>query len=151
MGANTNRGPRSIVPAVIGSGMRKFGKTYSGVLLRQILLPDRTSGDLKRYRLRTWQSSHQRAAERVIRSERLAKLPILFEHFGIDPNSPGAWQALACALAARHVPGFQMRRATGAPVKVHLDVLCRLYRFAIMKNAARKNRSRKLSDGTISK
>jgi hypothetical protein len=109
MGANTNRGPRSIVPAVIGSGMRKFGKSYSGVLLRQILLPDRTSGDLKRYRLRLWQSSHQRAAERVIRSERLAKLPILW------PSRPGESHPEPLSepylnLSAHTAPAMEPRR-----------------------------------------
>src|SRR5205823_6527827 len=121
------------------------------VLLQQILLPDRTSADRRRFWIGVRQSSHQRADERIIQSERFAKLPALFEHFGIDPKRPGAWEALACALAAKHVPGFQVRHATGAPVKVHLDTLCRLYRFAIAKNAARKNRARKLSDEAISR
>jgi hypothetical protein len=127
------------------------GRSYSGVLLQNILLPDRTSADRRLFRIGLVQSSHQRADERIIRSERLAKLPVLFEHFGIDPKRRDAWQALACALAAKHVPGFQVRRATGAPAKAHLDTLCRLYRFAIVKNAARKSRGRKLSDEFISK
>ncbi len=127
------------------------GKSYSGVLLQNILLPDRTSADRKLFRIGLRQSSHRHADERIIRSERRAKLSVLFEHFGIDPKRPEAWQALACALAAKHVPGFQVRRATGAPAKVHFDTLCRLYRFAIVKNAARKNRARKLSDESISR
>jgi len=125
------------------------GKSYSGVLLQQILLPDRTSADRRRFSIGVRQSSHHRADERIIQSERLAKLPVLFEHFSIDPKRPGAWQALACALAAKHVPGFQVRHATGAPSRVHVDTMCRLYRFAIAKNAGRKNRARKLSDESI--
>jgi hypothetical protein len=126
------------------------GKSYSGVLLQNILLPDRTSANRKLFRIGLRPTSAQRADERIIQSERVAKLPALFEHFGIDPKTRGAWQALACALAVKHVPGFQVRHATGAPAKVHLDTLCRLYRFAIVKNAARKNRARKLSDTSIS-
>ena len=38
---------------------------------------------------------------------RATKTLLLFEHFSIDPNSEDAWQRLAIALAANHVPGFK--------------------------------------------
>jgi hypothetical protein len=35
-----------------------------------------------------------------------AKMPLLFKHFGIEPDGVNAWQRLAYVLAAKHVPGF---------------------------------------------
>ena len=40
--------------------------------------------------------------------KRRAKLPALFDHFDIDPDAAGAWERLAMALAAAHVPGFRV-------------------------------------------
>ena len=46
-------------------------------------------------------------AERTGWAERqAAKTLLLFQHFGIAPDSENAWQHLALALAARHVPGL---------------------------------------------
>ena len=48
------------------------------------------------------------------------KLGLLFEFFEIDPMADGSWEALACALAIRHVPGFQLtepKRKRGAKRK----------------------------------
>jgi hypothetical protein len=35
-----------------------------------------------------------------------AKMPLLFKHFGIQPDGVNAWRRLAYVLAAKHVPGF---------------------------------------------
>jgi len=47
--------------------------------------------------------------------EALAKVPILMEFFGIDPNSENPWMMLSLALAVRHVPGFRFDAATKPP------------------------------------
>lgn len=41
--------------------------------------------------------------------QRREKLPALFDHFGIDPTGPDAWQSLTMALAEVHVPGFRLK------------------------------------------
>ena len=52
---------------------------------------------------------------------RRAKLPLLFEHFGINDRSPTKWEKLAWRLALEHVPGFQVSesppRKIGRPPK----------------------------------
>lgn len=63
----------------------------------------------------------------------IERLGLLFMHYGIDPAEPSAWRDLTVALAMRHVPGFQLRRAksVGAPkkwndarsLKLHADVV----------------------------
>lgn len=122
-------------------------RAYTGVLGEQILLADRHKHERQLNPRGPWLS---RAADRLvddrfIRAAREAKLPALFAHYAIDPNGPKAWQALACALAARHVPGFQARRKTGAPNSVGLETLCKLYRYANIQQAKRANRKRRLS------
>lgn len=42
----------------------------------------------------------------LLKREREDRLPLLFDHFQIDSREEGAWEALARALAVRHVPGF---------------------------------------------
>lgn len=57
--------------------------------------------------------------ERLDEAARRQKMPALFAHFGIDPNAADAWQRLATALAAVHVPGFQVQAPLfdpGAPL-----------------------------------
>ena len=44
----------------------------------------------------------------------------LFDHFGIDQNSNGKWQALALSLAAHHVPGCAPKK-TGSNVPPKLN------------------------------
>src|SRR5262245_55772135 len=46
---------------------------------------------------------------RMIRSQRLAKLPVLFEHFGIDPKSAGAWQVIRRAVRHRVPPDNKLK------------------------------------------
>src|SRR5262245_38597741 len=40
-------------------------------------------------------------------ADRLKKVDLLFEHYGIDRAADNSGLALALALAARHVPGFK--------------------------------------------
>jgi len=48
----------------------------------------------------------QENSDEILRREQDARLPDLFAHFGIAPDSLDAWESLARALASRHVPGF---------------------------------------------
>ena|SRR6266478_1425127 len=45
--------------------------------------------------------------EDLVRGERILKLPLLLQLYGIDEHSPNAWADLAWALACDHVPGMQ--------------------------------------------
>lgn len=47
---------------------------------------------------------------RAVEAVRIARLPLLFEWHGIEPDD---WQGLALALACAHVPGFQERGVHG--------------------------------------
>jgi len=44
----------------------------------------------------------------AIRSERWEKMPMLFEHYKIDPSDEQSWRKLAMSLALAHVPGLQV-------------------------------------------
>jgi hypothetical protein len=61
--------------------------------------------------------------QRIIR-EWIAKVPLLLAHYGIAPNDPDRWRALAFLLALDHVPGMQVidrpRPKRGAPQKWNL-------------------------------
>ena len=83
--------------------------------------------------------SEEVADARMIERERGKKLPLLFAHYAIDPNSADALKDLACALADRPVPGFLAQRAQGRHLTVSIHTLCKLYRFA----RDRKLRSRR--------
>ena len=48
----------------------------------------------------------ERDADAILEQEREGRLPLLFQHFGIDRESPQGWERLARELANRHVPGF---------------------------------------------
>lgn len=45
--------------------------------------------------------------ERHCSPERLEKLQLLLDHYGICPDDTNCWCKLAYALACRHVPGFR--------------------------------------------
>ena len=66
-----------------------------------------------------------------------AKLPLLFEHFGIDGDSAHKWEQLAKSLAQAHVPGFQVRRAEGARKKITAKLLRRLLDYVDVERAKR--------------
>lgn len=70
----------------------------------------------------------------------LSRLPALFAHFGISEEAPDCWRLLALALARQHVPGLNAVRVTGAPVKISIELLCRLYRHFVRAKAERKQR-----------
>jgi hypothetical protein len=68
------------------------------------------------------QQAYQAGWERVSR-EMERKTLSLFRHFKIVPSSEDAWARLALALAARHVPGFEIKTPprVGRPKRDELD------------------------------
>ena len=50
------------------------------------------------------------------REQRSAKLPSLFQHYGISMKSPDCWRKLACSLAIAHVEGFKIEKPKGRKV-----------------------------------
>jgi hypothetical protein len=52
-------------------------------------------------------------AHLMVDMERRRKLPLLFEHFGIDSRVKNAFSRLAYHLAIRHVPGFSIGKSRG--------------------------------------
>ena len=124
---------------------------YTGVLAEHILLPDRDTQSrwISPRGLRFRSSAEEAADDKQIKQAWLAKVPALFDHFGINSDDPNAWQLLAFALAFDHVPGFRFRRATGAPTSVGLPTLCNLYRLAIAFKAKRRRPSEIISDSRV--
>lgn len=80
-------------------------------LLENILIPEKRATSPDGCPQLVWTDS------RSVNRERAEKLPALFARFDINPNAPDAWKLLACHLAIRYVPGFQVRLAQGAPRK----------------------------------
>jgi hypothetical protein len=126
---------------------------YPGELRQPIGLPDphywqrrfSARGPL----LRTSQTQAREVAE--IERALAGKLPALFAHFGIREDDPDRWRQLALALARKHVPGFGVVHATGAPTKETVELLCRFYRFFIQKKSDRKRscHSRTVTDAEV--
>ena len=54
----------------------------------------------------------ERDVNAILEQERERRLPLLFQHFGIDRESPQGWEQLARELANRHVPGFSWSNRT---------------------------------------
>jgi hypothetical protein len=48
------------------------------------------------------------AMERILR-----KIPLLFEHYKVDPHDKNCWQPLAVRLALAHVPGLKLSMRRG--------------------------------------
>lgn len=44
---------------------------------------------------------------KVLQNKRMAKMPALFEHYGLLKDAPNAWFCLAYMLASDHVKGFK--------------------------------------------
>jgi hypothetical protein len=58
-------------------------------------------------------SRHERANAAMVQRQHAKKLAMLFDHFGIADKEN--WAALACALAAEHVPGFTIQYPEAKP------------------------------------
>jgi|SRR5208282_1094175 len=69
-----------------------IGRQYEGLLAEPMYPPQ------------LLMSASEKANWAVLRA---TKTLLLFKHFSIDPNGEDAWQRLAIALAANHVPGFK--------------------------------------------
>jgi hypothetical protein len=121
---------------------RRKTSSYRGELLQQIKLADprrwaRRFSPIGPFLVNSETKVHEsREIELTIQK----RLPLLFEHFGIDENDADHWQQLALALARSHVPGFQAVRKGGAPNKNSVYLLCRLYRYFIRTKADRIQR-----------
>jgi hypothetical protein len=77
-------------------------RKYQGELAEPIYLPRGVSlADLGK-------PEKQQIDEDVarIKAARIARIGLLFEHYGIDPKGEHAWPALTFALAIDHVPGM---------------------------------------------
>ena len=59
----------------------------------------------------------------ILERERDSRIPLLFEHFGINPADQNAWERLARDLAAKHVPGFSWScQSTSAGAMLNLGM-----------------------------
>ena len=60
-------------------------------------------------------------ADKHLLDLRIAKIPILLDHYGIKGDDDGLWAKLSYALACDFVPGFQLARPRGRPSKPWWD------------------------------
>lgn len=86
--------------------------------------------------LTAWIAADEKRIERL----RHAKLPALFACFGIDPDAPDAWQALALALAVNHVAGFQV--AAPALPDLSMRLMLGANQFDMSPSSAKRGRGR---------
>ena len=112
-----HRRPARPAPLFIGGGVvavmrqkRKAGG-YKGELASPIICPSPPTfeGAVTKKRLAEFsriRARHGREAEKATREKRLAKLSLLFEHYGI--GNKRNMRALVLALASEHVPGFKI-------------------------------------------
>jgi len=56
-------------------------------------------------------------ADKRLLDLRIAKIPMLLDHYGIKGDDDGLWAKLSYALACDFVPGFQLARSRGRPSK----------------------------------
>jgi hypothetical protein len=56
-------------------------------------------------------------ADKHLLDLRIAKIPMLLDHYGIKCDDDGLWAKLSYALACEFVPGFQLARKRGRPSK----------------------------------
>lgn len=81
--------------------------------------------------LRSWKVTNgapdQSAVREWLFDERMRRISLLFEHYGIQQDSADEWFLLAQALANDHVPGFRVaheqERGVGRPRKVQNNAL----------------------------
>lgn len=112
-------------------------KAYCGVLASRIILPDHHHYRKALGISGPFVSTVNNETDRRIRTRaEQAKLPQLFEHFGVKADDPDAWRDLALALARKHVPGFMTARNPGRPVKIPVTSLYSL--FMICRQKARQ-------------
>ena len=96
------------------------GKKYRGDLATPI-----PYGHALAAALRTWKiadgAPDQTWVREWLRDEQMRRVSLLFQHYGIEQDAPGAWYLLAQALANDHVPGFRIvdkdERPVGRPRK----------------------------------
>src|SRR5262245_57001996 len=67
---------------------------YAGALAKRIYLDRKEPVD--------------QAMERILR-----KIPLLFEHYKVDPHDKNCWQRLAVGLSLAHVPGLKVSMRSG--------------------------------------
>jgi hypothetical protein len=99
--------------AVDGGGCvrtKRNSREYEGALASQIAVPSSPTfeGAVTEKRVaqfRKEKSLHQRKVQMTIKRKRLEKLPLLFDHYGIENRND--IHALVLALAIDHVPGFK--------------------------------------------
>jgi hypothetical protein len=107
--------PRVLPPAVAVNqpmaARRKKLPRFAGELSQPIKTGGKTSLLLSEAERDAWWQRHELA----LIDARLSKLPLLMQHYAIDPDKPHCMLLLAMALAIEFVPGFQRDTAAARP------------------------------------
>ena len=110
---------------------------FSGELntpIKRLKKPKPLPGEPRVIYSQTWPETDLEEIKRLnednrVRKEKERKLPLLFEHYNIDPADVNAWMNLALGLADDYVPGFYVESESQ---KIGRDIVWNAIRLALL-------------------